>query len=78
MATGSPQDIRVNAISPGPFPFSDILKNTEFMGVLKAKTVHKLIENPEDPKEVIALLCSEPSGYITGQNICVDGGKAAW
>ena len=70
----SPHGIRVNAISPGPFPFSDIVKNAEFMGALEAKTMLNRLGNPEDLKGVIALLCSDASSYMTGQNICVDGG----
>ena len=74
----APHGIRVNAISPGPFPFSDIVKNAEFMGVLKTKTMLNRLGNPEDLKGPIALLCSEAAGYMTGQNICVDGGWTAW
>ena len=74
----SPHGIRVNAISPGPFPFGHILTNTEFIGVLKSKTMLNRIGNPEDLKGAIALLCSDASGYMTGQNICVDGGWTAW
>ena len=74
----SPHGIRVNAISPGPFPFSDILKNEEFIGALEAKTMLNRIGNPEDLKGAIALLCSDASSYMTGQNICVDGGWTAW
>ena len=74
----SPHGIRVNAISPGPFPFSDIMKNAEFIGALEAKTMLNRIGNPEDLKGVIALLCSDASSYMTGQNICVDGGWTTW
>lgn len=74
----SPHGIRVNAISPGPFPFSEILKNEAFIGALEAKTMLNRIGDPEDLKGVIALLCSDASGYMTGQNICVDGGWTAW
>jgi len=74
----SPHGIRVNAISPGPFPFSDIVKNAEFMGALEAKTMLNRLGNPEDLKGAIALLCSDASGYMTGQNICVDGGWTVW
>lgn len=74
----APHGIRVNAISPGPFPFSTILGNAEFIGVLKSKTMLNRIGHPEDLKGPIALLCSDAAGYMTGQNICVDGGWTAW
>ncbi len=74
----APHGIRVNAISPGPFPFSDIVKNEEFIGALKAKTMLNRIGSPEDLKGPVALLCSDAAGYMTGQNICVDGGWTAW
>ena len=74
----APHGIRVNAISPGPFPFSDILSNDDFIGALKAKTMLNRIGHPEDLKGPIALLCSDGAGFMTGQNICVDGGWTAW
>lgn len=74
----SPQGIRVNAISPGPFPFADITSNTEFMDTLKSKTILNRLGSPEELKGAIALLCSDASNYMTGQNICVDGGWTVW
>lgn len=74
----SPHGIRVNAISPGPFPFADIVSNAEFMDTLRSKTMVNRLGKPEELKGAIALLCSDASSYMTGQNICVDGGWTAW
>jgi len=48
------------------------------MDTLKAKTILNRIGDPEELKGIIALLCSDASKYMTGQNICVDGGWTAW
>ena len=74
----SPHGIRVNAVSPGPFPHPPVQKNTIFMEKLKSKNMLNRIGHPEDLKGVIALLCTDASSYMTGQNICVDGGWGAW
>lgn len=75
----SPHGIRANAISPGPFPFpqtGDLFPN--FIKTLAGKTMIGRVGEPEDVKGVVALLCSDASRYITGQNYCVDGGWASW
>ncbi len=74
----SPHGIRVNALSPGPFPFPETQKNTAFIERLSSKNMLNRIGEPDDLKGAIALLCSDASSYMTGQNICVDGGWAAW
>ncbi|WP_367606910.1 SDR family NAD(P)-dependent oxidoreductase [Legionella sp. W05-934-2] len=75
----SPDGIRVNAISPGPFPFEKTQQeNPDFIARLAAKNPLNRIGKPHELKGAAALLCSDAGTYITGQNICVDGGWAIW
>ena len=75
----SPHGIRANAISPGPFPFPQTgVDFPNFVKTLSGKTMVGRVGVPEDLKGVVALLCSDASRYITGQNYPVDGGWTAW
>ena len=70
--------IRVNAISPGPFPNPEVQKNQNFINALKKKTPLNRIGHPHEIKGVVVFLASRASSYITGENIHVDGGWTAW
>jgi len=70
--------IRVNAISPGPFPSPEVQKNKKFIFNLKEKTPMGRIGRPDELKGAVVFLASEASSYITGQNIVVDGGWTVW
>ncbi|GIQ69990.1 gluconate 5-dehydrogenase [Xylanibacillus composti] len=74
----SPYGIRVNCLSPGPFPTSETQKNQDFISNLSAKNPLNRIGQPHEIKGAVALLCSDASSYMTGQNICVDGGWTSW
>jgi NAD(P)-dependent dehydrogenase (short-subunit alcohol dehydrogenase family) len=74
----SPHGIRVNALSPGAFPHPPTQMHEEFMQRLASKNPMNRIGQPEELKGAVALLCSDAGSYITGQNICVDGGWAIW
>ncbi|MNI29649.1 3-oxoacyl-[acyl-carrier-protein] reductase FabG [compost metagenome] len=74
----APHDIRVNCLSPGPFPHAQTQDNKEFIQQLSSKNPLNRIGQPHEIKGSIALLCSDASSYMTGQNICVDGGWAIW
>ena len=67
--------ITVNCISPGPFPFPIVKKDyPDFCERLKNKNPMQKLGLPDDLKGVFALLSTETSDFITGQNISVDGG----
>lgn len=72
----APYGIRVNAVSPGPFSHPG--RPEEFLKRLREKTMLERIGAPEELKGIIALLASDASSYITGQNFLVDGGWTAW
>lgn len=73
------QGIRVNAISPGPFPTDATqTRMPTFIPRLEEKVPLGRIGRPEDLKGLVVLLASDASAYITGQNILVDGGWTAW
>lgn len=71
--------IRVNCISPGPFPFEHVINEfPEFKQRLCDKNPMGRLGQAHEIKGAAALLCSDASSYMTGQNICIDGGWAVW
>lgn len=73
------KNIRVNAVSPGPFPPESIASdNPDFHRKLIDKTPMQRIGKPEEIGGVVQFLLSDAASYITGVNIPVDGGWTAW
>lgn len=71
--------VRVNAISPGPFPSPRVKEAIpDFIERLNAKTPMGRMGLPQELKGLTVLLASDAGSYITGQNILVDGGWTAW
>ena len=68
--------VRVNCLSPGPFP-ADAVK-AEMVQRLSTKLPMKRMGQPHELKGALLLLVSDAGSYITGQNITVDGGWTAW
>ncbi len=72
-----PDNIRVNSISPGMIdtPFSQsLMKNKVFMDKRLALTPLRRVGNVTEIAGVAVMLASKAGGFITGQNIIVDGG----
>lgn len=72
-----PDNIRVNAISPGLIetPFSkSMLENEAVMARRLSLTPLRRIGQPHEIAGVEVLLASKAGAFITGQNIIVDGG----
>jgi len=68
--------IRVNCLSPGPFPARTV--NPKMVEKLSAKSPMKRMGRPDELKGAVVFLASDASGYMTGQNLIIDGGWTAW
>ena len=62
--------VRVNSISPGWID----TEFKEYTGSDAAQHPVGRVGNPQDIAQMVLYLCSEKAGFITGENICIDGG----
>jgi NAD(P)-dependent dehydrogenase (short-subunit alcohol dehydrogenase family) len=75
----APQRIRVNSISPGPFPSDSVQgTNPEFCNRLANRVPLGRIGQPEDLVGPAVFLASDAAAFVTGHNLAVDGGWTAW
>lgn len=62
--------VRVNSISPGWIDTD----YTVYAGSDAVQQPAGRVGNPMDIANMVLFLCSEKAGFITGENICIDGG----
>lgn len=61
---------RVNSISPGWIDTT----GSDITGPDAAQQLVGRVGKPEDIASMVMFLCSDKAGFITGENICIDGG----
>ena len=62
--------VRVNSISPGWIDTA----YTQYSGPDAGQQPAGRVGNPMDIANMVLYLCSDKAGFITGENICIDGG----
>ena len=70
MAVSFSGKVRVNSISPGWIDTA----YTVYEGADAVQQPVGRVGNPMDIANMVLYLCSDKAGFITGENICIDGG----
>ena len=70
MAVSLAGKVRVNSISPGWIDNG----YTVYNGADAEQQPAGRVGNPDDSANMVLYLCSDMAGFITGENICIDGG----
>lgn len=70
--------VRVNALSPGPFPSPAVQEEDGFVAELEARVPIRRVGEPWELGGPLVFLMSEASSFVTGHNLIVDGGWTAW
>lgn len=70
MAVSLAGKVRVNSISPGWIDTT----GSDIKGTDAVQQPAGRVGKPEDIASMVLYLCSDKAGFITGENICIDGG----
>ena len=71
------QNIRCNAILPGPIYNSSLAQFPDLIARIKRQSLMPRIGKPADIAAMATFLAADESEYITGQAYSVDGGHLA-
>ena len=72
--TVSSSGITINNLLPGPFDTNRLRNSKEITRHLTSNAVAGRVGDPDELGAACAFLCSRQAGYITGQNLLMDGG----
>lgn len=70
----SGRGVTINNILPGPFDTGRLRNSKEITKHLTTNKAAGRVGDPEELGALCAFLCSTHAGYLTGQNILIDGG----
>lgn len=70
----SAKGVTINNLLPGPFDTERLRKSKDITRHLTGNPVAGRVGDPMEMGAMCAFLCSKHAGYITGQNILMDGG----
>jgi NAD(P)-dependent dehydrogenase (short-subunit alcohol dehydrogenase family) len=74
-----PENIRVNALVPGPFPRPEVQSaDPAFAQRLAARTMLRRLGDAQEIAGPLLFLASPAASFMTGQALTVDGGWTAW